>query len=127
MKEVSQMTAHELARQLLDYAEEIENPSDWAWVDQLLLAIREAAERLELGADGKGVGPTALPKPIKLAYVEARKRVNIEEAGYKAKRDYRNGSNENPYEADTAEWREYEQSFDTCCIEGQKQADAQPF
>ena len=139
MKEVSQMTAHELAGVLLDLADKHDYSSPTAQ------AMREAAERLELGADGKGVGPTALSEPIRLAYVEARKRIadaELQDAidsdqrdaeqmsdtpASKAGWDYLNGSNENPYEADTAEWREYEQSFHTCCIEDQKQADAQPF
>ncbi len=56
----SEMTAHQLARELLDCAENLENPSEWAWTDQLIASMREAAERLELAADGQGVGPTAL-------------------------------------------------------------------
>lgn len=55
----SEMTVHTLVRELLDYCELLENPSEWDWTDKFISCVREAAERLELAADGQGVGPTA--------------------------------------------------------------------
>ena len=61
MKKPSEMTVHELVEGLLNARDQIDDrtvtPSDKDDICDLLI---EAAERLELAADGQGVGPTAI-------------------------------------------------------------------
>ena len=60
MKKPSEMTVHELVEAMLDITDKVENLEPDLDLDLACSLYMEAAERLELAADGQGVGPTAL-------------------------------------------------------------------
>ena len=60
MKKPSEMTVHELVKTLLDIHDSFEDGESRLTPEEVQRVCMEAAERLELAADGQGVGPTAI-------------------------------------------------------------------